>query len=130
MRRPALEVANRQLVWAAFSELYLDTELSAGDSERIAETLSQSPYAVETLEHILFAEVHPICVTNLLQVAGIWSGFDSDWLQQRILRRWCARFRWPARLMPLRGTIRAAAGPILTRVMELRRARPSSRPTR
>ena len=129
MWRPAQDIANRQPVWAAFSELYLDTELSAGDSERIAETLSRSPYAMETLEHILFAEVHPICVTNLLQVAGIWNGFDSNLLRQRILRRQRARLRWPARLVPLRRTIRAAAGPILTRVSELRRAHPSSPPT-
>jgi hypothetical protein len=129
MWRPAQDIANRQPVWAAFSELYLDTELSAGDSERIAETLSRSPYAMETLEHILFAEVHPICVTNLLQVAGIWNGFDSNLLQQRILRRQRTRLRWPARLVPLRRTIRAVAGPILTRVSKLRRAHPSSPPT-
>ena len=125
MHRPAQDVANRRPVWAAFSQLYVDTELSAEDSERIADTLSRSPYAVETLQHILFTEVHPICVTNRLQVAGVWSGFDPHWLQQRILQRQYARFRWPARLMPLRRTIRAELAPILARVSELRRVPPS-----
>jgi hypothetical protein len=122
MRTPAQDVANRRPVWAAWSELYLDTELSADDSERIAAALAASPYTAETLEHILLAEVHPICVISRLQVAGIWSGFDTGWLQQRIQRRQHTRFRWPARLMPLRRTLRVEAAPILARVTELRRA--------
>ena len=123
MPNPALDIANRHPVWAAFSELYLDSELSAEDCECLAAALAASPYTVAMLEHILLAEVHPACVINLFQVAGVWSGFDLDWLRRRILRRQCARFRWPVCLMPLRQAMRAAAGPILARAEVLRRTR-------
>jgi hypothetical protein len=128
MQTPAQDIAIRQPVWTAFSELYLDTELSTEDCESAAETLSASPYSVETLEHILLAEVHPACVINLFHVAGVWSGFNPDWLHRRIVRRQCTRFRWPTRLMPLREAMRIAAKPILARVAELRGARSSSPP--
>lgn len=98
----------RRGVWVALSDLYLDNEPSSF-YENCACSLAASPYALSELREILLAEVHPALYVNLLGVAGIWSGFDEDWLVQRILRqqtlpRWrrargwlmhhCARSLW------------------------------------
>ena len=113
-------MANRLLVWAALSELYLDTELLPDKIDRIVEILAASPYSGRELEDILLTEVHPACAVNLLQVAGIWSGFDGDWLRDRIVWRQRAWFRWPARLVPLRKAQRNRAMPMFARVEALR----------
>src|SRR4051812_4800731 len=114
--RPEHDLANREPVWLALSELYLDTELTAADNEAVAATLAASPYTLAELRCILLAEVHPACVANLLQVADVWSGFDRDWLQQSILRR----RRWPSRLLPFRRSILAEAAPLFARASALR----------
>lgn len=70
----------RAVVWNAFSELYLDTELSQEDLENIARTLAESPYSPDELQHIFAQEVTPICSSNLVSFAGEWLLFDSDML--------------------------------------------------
>jgi hypothetical protein len=47
-------------------------------------------------EQILRDEVFPMCSWNLFSVAGEWSGFDPQWLEERIVRR--VRRRWRVRL--------------------------------
>jgi hypothetical protein len=118
---PELDIINRRPVWAALSCLYLDTELSADDLAHLAEQLADSPYSVDELKFILFAEIHPVCLGNLRQVAGIWSGFDSDWLEARILQRQRAWLRRPAWLFPLRRHMIATTAPVFARIDELRR---------
>jgi hypothetical protein len=122
MRPPDEDLPNRRPVWIAWSDLYLDNELSPGDLEYLAERLAASPYSADELRYILLVEVHPACAGNLRQVAGIWSGFDADWLQQAILSRQRRRLRWPARLIPPRRSILAMATPLFLRVGALRRA--------
>lgn len=70
-------------VWAALSELYLDTDVSLW-YDSVARTLASSPYSLETLERILVDEVHPALHANLLQVAGEWAGFDDAWLVEHV----------------------------------------------
>jgi anti-sigma factor RsiW len=118
------DLVDRRPVWAALANLYLDTELSPNDREHLAQALAGSPYAVAKLRRILLTEVHPACVQNLRAVAGVWSGFDPEWLEQRILRRRRASVRWPARLLPRRAATLALAECIFGRVVELR-LRPS-----
>lgn len=113
------DLVNRRPVWAALSQLYLDSEASAADFRALAATLAGSPYTVDELRRILLSEVHPACVANLLQVAGVWSGFELVWLERRIL----GRRRWPVRLLPLRRATLARAEPLFARVGELRGAR-------
>ena len=77
---------NRRPVWDALADLFLDTDTSLARSWRVR-MLAASPYSVAELEQILIDEVYPICRSNLWSVAGEWAGFDSHWLEGRILRR-------------------------------------------
>jgi len=77
------EIARRRPVWMALSELWLDTELDEGDWERLAAVLASSPYDVHQLRAIHDAEVAPAVGDNLFSVAGVWDGFDEDWLVSR-----------------------------------------------
>ena len=84
---PAVEdLAAREPVWAALSDMFLDTDTSLSRHWR-AEQLAASPYSIEQLEHILVDEVYPICKYNLMSVAGEWEGFDPEWLRAKILHR-------------------------------------------
>ncbi len=80
------EISLRRPVWAAISELFLDTSLDSKDVERIARELAKSPYSLHELDNILLWEVYPACRSNLFSIAGEWTGFDLEWLQRRILR--------------------------------------------
>lgn len=85
--KPAGEdLANRRPVWAALSDMYLDTDVSLSRDWRIR-VLAASPYSLDELEAILVDEIRPICSGNLRCVAGEWAGFDEAWLEERILAR-------------------------------------------
>ena len=86
MKPAADDLENRRRAWEALSDLYLDTDTSLSRPWR-AEILASLPYSLEELEQILVEEVHPACRSNLLSVAGEWVGFDMEWLEGRILRR-------------------------------------------
>ena len=79
------ELMRRRPVWDALSELFLDTELGDADFRRLGRTLRESGYSLPELQHILRTEVAPIVGVNLLSVAGVWGGFDPDWLEAQIL---------------------------------------------
>lgn len=96
---PSDDLANRRPVWEALSELFLDTDVSASRDWR-ARQLAVSPYTIEQLERILIDEVCPVCQSNLHAVAGVWTGFDAEWLAASILRR--RRLRRNALLSHLR----------------------------
>lgn len=92
--KPAAEdLAARQPVWEALSDMFLDTDTSLSRRWR-AEQLAASPYSIEQLEFILVDEVYPVCRLNLLSVAGVWAGFDQEWLRAKILRRLGSRLRF------------------------------------
>ena len=78
--------AAREQVWLALSDLYLDTDTELF-IESCAATLAESPFSREELARILFREVHPLLVFNLLSVAGQWGGFDPAWLTAEIRRK-------------------------------------------
>lgn len=86
------DLAARQPVWEALSDMFLDTDTSLTRRWRV-ERLAGSPYSIEQLELILVDEVYPVCRSNLLSVAGEWTGFDPEWLRNRIMRRLDSRFR-------------------------------------
>jgi hypothetical protein len=72
------------------------------------------------LRAILTAEVHPACAANLLSPAGEWAGFDTDWLEQRILAREAATLRWPAKLLPMKMGVRNQAEALFAQVRDIR----------
>ncbi len=89
------DLAAWRKVWDALSELYLDDDIATRHAH-IAAVLAASPYAPDTLlQRMLPHDVHPRLAPNLLSAAGIWQGFDSDWLNTAIQRREGVR-RWPA----------------------------------
>ena len=56
MKFSAEELEVRRPLWAALSDLYLDTE---PDWERVAALCATSPFEISALRRILFDEVHP-----------------------------------------------------------------------
>jgi hypothetical protein len=93
--KPAGEdLQHRRPVWAALSDLFLDTDTSLARSWRVG-VLAVSPYSIEELQEILVDEVYPVCRSNLFSVAGEWAGFDPEWLESSILCRLRSPFhRW------------------------------------
>lgn len=104
----ASDLVQRQPVWSALSDLFLDTDVSLSLAGRVA-TLARSPYSVEQIEAILIDEVYPVCRANLLQVAGEWAAFDDAWLQERIVALRRSPWRALRRFDPGRRAILASA---------------------
>ncbi len=88
------EIETRQPVWKALSELYLDTELSTADFERIALVLKQSGYTLAQLKEIDLLEVFPLLQVNLMSPAGVWDGFDTHWLFLNCEKNYKKKQRW------------------------------------
>lgn len=80
------KIAVPRPVWIALSELWLDTELSPEDLRRIAGVMADSGLGLEELERVCLLEVAPVVSSNLLSMAGVWAGFDEEWLSTQILR--------------------------------------------
>ena len=81
------EIERRKPVWAALSDLWLDTELTEDDLQRIAEVMKRSGYSVPQLRDIYLFEVAPVVFPNLLTVAGEWAGFNEGWLFAEATKR-------------------------------------------
>lgn len=79
------EIERRKPVWLAISEFYLDTELDNDDLSRISNIFKESGYSINELKDIDFFEVSPIVGANLMSIAGIWDGFDQQWLWNEII---------------------------------------------
>ncbi len=76
------DLLNRASVWEALANFWLDTELLDNEIDHIAHILAESPYTIEEIQAIHRYEVAPAVSSNLLSVAGEWSGFDSEWLKE------------------------------------------------
>jgi len=70
----------REALWLALSELWLDTELQPFQHAHMAEVIRASGLPLDELEAILLYEVAPAVWQNAHCVAGVWTGFDPDWL--------------------------------------------------
>ncbi|MEP7219544.1 MAG: hypothetical protein ABI876_11545 [Bacteroidota bacterium] len=117
-----LQINTRRPLWIALSELWLDTELDAGDLERIAHVMADSALTIEELRHVYLVEVAPVVSPNLLSPAGEWAGFDEEWLCSSIIenlrqRFWFTRF-W-SRCMPTRAIMTYATERHWTKLVEL-----------
>lgn len=75
----------RKAIWLAFSDLFLDTDVTLF-YDYIVNACASSDYSIDELATILKDEVAPACSFNLHEVTGEWAGFDADWLQNRIVK--------------------------------------------
>ncbi len=71
---------SREDVWLLLSELWLDTQLDELGLRRIAEPLLSSGLSSAELQEIMLYEVAPVVWLNHWSVAGVWDGFDPQWL--------------------------------------------------
>jgi hypothetical protein len=81
------ETERRKPVWAALSDLLLDTELTDDDLQRIAGVMKRSGYSVPQLRDIYLFEVAPVVFWNLLSIAGEWDGFNEKRLFAEATKR-------------------------------------------
>jgi hypothetical protein len=90
-------IEQRKLIWIALSELYLDTELSTNDLDRLAAVFKRYGFELDEIRAIDLFEVFPVLQPNLLNVAGEWVGFEEEWFvtecQKRLDRRSNAIYR-------------------------------------
>ncbi len=83
------ELEQRLPVWNAISELWVDNELNI---DSIAQVLVESGYTKEELNQIFKFEVSPVVWKNFgffmfpNPIPPVWSGFNSDWLKEKILK--------------------------------------------
>lgn len=106
MTFPQAELERRGPVWAALSELYLDTELRPEDYRRICGVILASGYTDDEIEFILRRELGPVLGPNLRSAAGEWAGFDQPRLVAAILKH---RTSW-RRFLPRLGAHRLIEG--------------------
>ncbi|GGI93465.1 DUF7079 family protein [Shewanella gelidii] len=79
------QIKSRKPVWIAFSDLFLDTDVTLIYDE-IAQICSESEYSIAELKEILTEEVAPVVSGNLLSIAGEWAGFNEEWLVKQITK--------------------------------------------
>ncbi|WP_241693746.1 DUF7079 family protein [Pseudomonas sp. OTU750018] len=70
----------REDIWLALSELWLDTTLDESALRHIATRLRASGLSLDELQHIYCYEVAPQVWHNHWAVAGVWDGFEPQWL--------------------------------------------------
>jgi hypothetical protein len=99
---PTEDPENRTPVWLAMSEFFLDTELTEVTISYIARICAASPYSMGELERIMFIEVYPAFVSNLLSVAGEWAGWSEDFVRKRVLETYKPRLYLPWRMNPIK----------------------------
>ena len=68
-------------MWAALSELWLDTELTEDDLQRIAGVMKRSGYSVPQLREIYLFEVAPVVFRNL------YSRWGMGWVRRGMALR-------------------------------------------
>ena len=82
------QLVQRRPVWAALSELFLDTETRPQIPDA-ALACELSGLSMNELGFIWFRELCPVLAPNLASPAGEWAGFDLAWLEKSIVARRC-----------------------------------------
>jgi hypothetical protein len=67
------------------SELFLDQDLTMRSLQRVAQLLRGLEFSLGDLDGI-YLEVAAVLYRNTYAVAGVWTGFDPDWLMNEIAR--------------------------------------------
>lgn len=79
------DIAERTPIWIALSKFYLDTELQSYEFRHIAKVIKESRFSLAEVKIMNSYEVFPVLWTNSITVAGVWSGFDEEWLVKEII---------------------------------------------
>lgn len=74
------DLEKRKKVWLCLSESYLDVAWSDKDYQLMAKQLRSSGFSLPELMAIDLLEVYPVLQFNLMNPAGVWTGFEEDWL--------------------------------------------------
>jgi hypothetical protein len=77
------EISARLPIWEAMSELFLDNDNNP--YEYVARVCAASKFNIDELETILFEDIYPVLSPNLSITGFVWTGFDQEWLRERIL---------------------------------------------
>ena len=80
------EIERRKPLWEDLSDLWNNTELFDYQLKYIAEKMRSSGHSLSELEKILYEEVAPVVYTNVFSYGGTWTGFESKWLYEGILK--------------------------------------------
>ena len=86
MLPPREDQADRRPVWDALQMFWMDTDPEIF-LRSAADVCARSKYSLEEIEAIFWSEVRPAVKFNLWSPAGEWTGFDLDWLTERILEK-------------------------------------------
>ena len=81
------ELEVRRTIWTELSDFYLDTELADADLKRKADVFKKSGLSIDKIKKINYYEVGPQLVNNLRSTAGVWEGFDQQWLHDVLEKR-------------------------------------------
>jgi hypothetical protein len=95
MKAASEDIPNRRPVWEALSEGFLVDEIPTAELQRLGQTLAASPYTVDEIEEILYDEVYPACIWNVISLTAAWPFFESAWLQAEIMNKRQSRFTLP-----------------------------------
>ena len=79
-----MDDAIRLSLWGAFSDFFLDTELTDQDFQHAARVVAASGLQLEQAEAVLWNEVFPVLHQNFLDPSGIWAGWPEDWLKANL----------------------------------------------
>ena len=87
MERPEKDIGDRTPVWDCLQDLYMDTDVTLSYGY-ISKICGESKYSIEELEKILFQEVLPALKFNMFDLpAPEWSGFQTEWVVERVLKK-------------------------------------------
>jgi hypothetical protein len=108
----------REDLWIALSDLWLDTELSDQQLRDIAEVVRKSECSEAEFRDIFRFELAPFLGPNQRAPAGEWGGFDPKWVIQQARRRQGKRPIW-TRITTAIGTSNYAAHPTYKQIEKL-----------
>ena len=93
-----IELKKRVPIWNSISEFYLDTELEEANYKIIVNTFLNSGLSISELKDIDLYEVFPLLKSNLINIAGVWNGFNEKWLVENCTRLYFEKnnkfFKW------------------------------------
>lgn len=109
---------DREELWIALSDLWLDTELTETRLGAIAAVVRRSGLSRAELEDVFALELAPFLGGNSRSPAGEWAGFQPEWVCERARALRGRRRAWH-RLLAALGVTTGAARPDFERVLEL-----------
>ncbi|KZC21805.1 hypothetical protein RHOFW104R3_18650, partial [Rhodanobacter denitrificans] len=74
----------RLSLWEAFSDFFLDTEITDVSFRHAASIVERSGISLAEAEAVLWNEVFPVLYVNLESVAGVWAGWPQEWLKANL----------------------------------------------